>query len=62
MPGASPLRDGPESRWPLGMTSNKRSGRGDYQLIGGTLSTIGGGYLEMQLNNVAWYQLGLPKG
>ena len=38
------------------------SSRGDYQMVGGTLSTIGGGSLEMQLNSVAWYQLGLPKG
>jgi hypothetical protein len=30
--------------------------------VGGTLSTIGGGSLEMQLNNIAWFQLGLPKG
>lgn len=36
--------------------------RGNYQLFGATLSTIGGGSLEMQLNNIAWYKLGLPKG
>jgi hypothetical protein len=46
----------------LGQDALLESSRGDYQLIGGTLSTIGGGSLEMQLNNVAWYQLGLPKG
>ena len=46
----------------LGPEALLESSRGDYQLIGGTLSTIGGGSLEMQLNNVAWYQLGLPKG
>jgi alkylation response protein AidB-like acyl-CoA dehydrogenase len=44
---------------PDGLTGDSR---GDYQYVGGTLSTIGGGSLEMQLNNVAWYQLGLPKG
>ncbi|HEX3921981.1 MAG TPA: acyl-CoA dehydrogenase family protein [Streptosporangiaceae bacterium] len=46
----------------LGPEALLESSRGDYQLVGGTLSTIGGGSLEMQLNNVAWYQLGLPKG
>jgi alkylation response protein AidB-like acyl-CoA dehydrogenase len=46
----------------LGQDALLESSRGDYQLVGGTLSTIGGGSLEMQLNNVAWYQLGLPKG
>jgi alkylation response protein AidB-like acyl-CoA dehydrogenase len=46
----------------LGQDALLASSRGDYQLVGGTLSTIGGGSLEMQLNNVAWYQLGLPKG
>jgi alkylation response protein AidB-like acyl-CoA dehydrogenase len=46
----------------LGADGLVASSRGDYQLVGGTLSTIGGGSLEMQLNNVAWYQLGLPKG
>jgi alkylation response protein AidB-like acyl-CoA dehydrogenase len=46
----------------LGPGALLESSRGDYQLVGGTLSTIGGGSLEMQLNSVAWYQLGLPKG
>jgi alkylation response protein AidB-like acyl-CoA dehydrogenase len=46
----------------LGQEALLESSRGDYQLVGGTLSTIGGGSLEMQLNSVAWYQLGLPKG
>jgi len=46
----------------LGAGALLESSRGDYQLVGGTLSTLGGGSLEMQLNNVAWYQLGLPKG
>jgi alkylation response protein AidB-like acyl-CoA dehydrogenase len=46
----------------LGPHALLESSRGDYQLISGTLSTLGGGSLEMQLNNVAWYQLGLPKG
>jgi alkylation response protein AidB-like acyl-CoA dehydrogenase len=34
----------------------------DYQLFSGILSTIGGGSIEMSLNGIAWYQLGLPKG
>jgi hypothetical protein len=46
----------------LGPHALLESSRGDYQLISGTLSTLGGGSLEMQLNNVAWYQLGLPEG
>jgi hypothetical protein len=46
----------------LGPAGLLESSRGDYQMVGGTLSTIGGGSLEMQLNSVAWYQLGLPKG
>ena len=46
----------------LGTDGLLETSRGDYQLLAGTLSTIGGGSLEMQLNNVAWYVLGLPKG
>jgi alkylation response protein AidB-like acyl-CoA dehydrogenase len=46
----------------LGPEALVEESRGDYQLVGGTLSTIGGGSLEMQLNNIAWFQLGLPKG
>jgi alkylation response protein AidB-like acyl-CoA dehydrogenase len=45
----------------LGPDALLESSRGDWQLVGGTLATIGAGSLEMQLNNVAWYVLGLPK-
>jgi alkylation response protein AidB-like acyl-CoA dehydrogenase len=45
----------------LGPDALLATSRGDWQLAGGTLSTIGAGSLEMQLNNVAWYILGLPK-
>jgi alkylation response protein AidB-like acyl-CoA dehydrogenase len=45
----------------LGPDALLTTSRGDWQLAGGTLSTIGAGSLEMQLNNVAWYILGLPK-
>jgi alkylation response protein AidB-like acyl-CoA dehydrogenase len=46
----------------LGPASLLEESRGDYQLAGGLLSTIGGGSLEMQLNNVARFALGLPRG
>jgi hypothetical protein len=45
----------------LGPGALAESSRGDWQLVGGTLATIGAGSLEMQLNNVAWYVLGLPR-
>ncbi len=45
----------------LGPDALLESSGGDWQLVGGTLATIGAGSLEMQLNNVAWYVLGLPK-
>jgi alkylation response protein AidB-like acyl-CoA dehydrogenase len=45
----------------LGPDALLTTSRGDWQMAGGTLSTIGAGSLEMQLNNVAWYILGLPK-
>jgi alkylation response protein AidB-like acyl-CoA dehydrogenase len=45
----------------LGPNALLATSRGDWQLAGGTLSTIGAGSLEMQLNNVAWYILGLPR-
>ena len=45
----------------LGPDALLATSRGDWQLAGGTLSTIGAGSLEMQLNNVAWYILGLPR-
>jgi alkylation response protein AidB-like acyl-CoA dehydrogenase len=45
----------------LGPDALLTTSRGDWQMAGGTLSTIGAGSVEMQLNNVAWYILGLPK-
>ena len=45
----------------LGPGALAESSRGDWQLVGGTLATIGAGSLEMQLNNVAWHVLGLPR-
>jgi alkylation response protein AidB-like acyl-CoA dehydrogenase len=46
----------------LGAEALLESARGDYQLISAIESGIGGGSLEMQLNGIAWYVLGLPKG
>ena len=45
----------------LGPEALLESSRGDWQLVGGTLSSIGAGSLEMQLNNVARYVLHLPR-
>jgi alkylation response protein AidB-like acyl-CoA dehydrogenase len=45
----------------LGAEALLESARGDYQLISAIESGIGGGSLEMQLNSIAWYVLGLPK-
>jgi len=46
----------------LGAEALLESSEGDYELISSIESGIGGGSLEMQLNNIAWYVLGLPKG
>lgn len=46
----------------LGSGALDERSRGDYQLVGGTLSTLGGGSLEMQLNTISSQILGLPKG
>jgi alkylation response protein AidB-like acyl-CoA dehydrogenase len=46
----------------LGVEALQQTSCGDYQLQAGILSTIGGGSIEMALNSIAWYQLGLPKG
>jgi alkylation response protein AidB-like acyl-CoA dehydrogenase len=46
----------------LGAEALLESARGDYQLISAIESGIGGGSLEMQLNGIAWYVLGLPNG
>jgi alkylation response protein AidB-like acyl-CoA dehydrogenase len=46
----------------LGSEALQTTSCGDYQLQAGILSTIGGGSIEMALNSIAWYQLGLPKG
>lgn len=46
----------------LGSEALVKESRGDYQQKSGLLSTIGAGSLEMQLNNVARFALGLPKG
>jgi len=46
----------------LGAEALLETSRGDYQLASGLVASIGGGSLEMALNSIAWYQLGLPKG
>jgi alkylation response protein AidB-like acyl-CoA dehydrogenase len=46
----------------LGPAALVESSGGDHQLMAATLSSLGGGSLEMQLNNVARYELGLPRG
>ena len=46
----------------LGPTALLEDSRGDYQLVSAIETGIGGGSLEMQLNNIAWYVLKLPKG
>lgn len=46
----------------LGAEALVSESRGDYQNKAGLISSIGAGSLEMQLNNVARFALGLPKG
>jgi hypothetical protein len=46
----------------LGTEALQPTSCGDYQLQSGILATIGGGSIEMALNSIAWYQLGLSKG